>query len=237
MTFVNSPSSHTNSSYSNDTIKKMLVDDSKCDAIGNNDFESSSKATMTSQDIHEIKAHHKELQFAKAGKATSNHSVNSSNNSQSINFPHTTSKATNTSNVPDDWETLADESLDDPTGVDSNTTGKPSPPCPNARPFQPSTFSNSCKVQAAKNSPEFTSNNYSFDNECTVTLIMQDYHPRLAGFLYSLYMSNGPNKFLCHPNQGPFQIDYKDGEFWIVTCTGSNITQILASITDNFPNN
>jgi len=52
-------------------------------------------------------------------------------------------------------------------------------------------------------------------------------------------LSDGPNKFLCHPNQCPFQLRHDDGELWVSSPTGFDITRtpdfIAASFyTDHF---
>jgi hypothetical protein len=98
----------------------------------------------------------------------------------------------------------------------------------------PNIKTSSLKAKAAENSPEFSTSDYQFDQNCPVTAILTDSHTRIATFLYNTYASSQGNKFMYHPNQSPIQIHFEDGEFSILNRDGSFMIKLPESISDSF---
>ncbi len=225
------------SSSSEDTMEKMLSEEIKKDkekvkpseAEESGSEESSSGGTMTSEHKRHLRQHWKELKAEKAAKAKANSSPSvetvSSTKTKSIESPPRNRSSTGTATAPEDWENLGDE----PTSSPASNIEQLSPLRASAPSFEP----NSTKAKMANSSKYVTASDYDCDMSCPVTSILENSHDHVKGYLAKLHNKN--QSFLTSPNQGPFQINYEDGEFIILNCTGSQVATLPDSITDAFP--
>jgi hypothetical protein len=85
----------------------------------------------------------------------------------------------------------------------------------------------------ASKSTHVTAADYECDMSCPVTAILHESHDQIKSYLANLH-NNNPS-VITAPNQGPFQINYDDGEFIVLNCTGSQVATLPDLITDTFP--
>jgi hypothetical protein len=192
--------------------------------------DSSSESTENSEHKRYLTKHWKELKANKAVAANANRPPSvetvSSTESKSIESPPRNRNSKRTSNAPEDWKTLDEESATPTPG----NIEQPSPLRANAPSFMP----RSSEAKAAKTSPSVSSSDYVFDiTNCPVTAILHESHHRIANFLANGH-NNNPS-FLSSPDQSPFQVNYDDGEFIVINRTGSQVATLPEFITDTFP--
>jgi hypothetical protein len=216
-------------------MEKMLSEELKKDkakaeeAKESDAADSSSESTENSEHKRYLTQHWKELKVKRAAatKASNPPSVEtvSSTETKSIESPPRNRSSKSTSTVPEDWETLDDY----PTSPSSTNIEQLSPLRATATPFEPS----SNKAKMASTSSHVTAADYECNKNCPVTAILEGSHDRIKGYLADLH-NNNPS-FTTAPNQSPFQVNYDDGEFIVLNCTGSQVATLPESITDAFP--